>query len=178
MAWAPFGGGHVSSDFSKVEAFAGLDKAGLEALERAAHPVAVRGGDYVVRFGEHADALYLVSTGRFYVQLPGGRVIAEIGAGEPIGELAFFSGCGRTADVRASRDSVVYKLTRQAYDGIVARHPAVAEIDPLGAFAPAFGGHRFDACGGGQAPPGSARSSPPPARAFRKSFVNGCAGRW
>jgi NTE family protein len=117
----------MSNDFSKVEAFAGLDKAGLEALERAAHPAVIRGGDYVVRFGEHADALYLVSTGRFYVQLANGRVVAEIGAGEPIGELAFFSGGTRTADVRASRDSIVYKLTRQAYDEIVARHPGIAE---------------------------------------------------
>jgi NTE family protein len=117
----------MANDFSKVEAFAGLNKAGLEALERASHPVAVKGGDYVVRFGEHADALYLVSTGRFSVQLSGGRVIAEIGAGEPIGELAFFSGGARTADVRASRDSLVYKLTRQAYDEIVARHPGIAE---------------------------------------------------
>jgi NTE family protein len=117
----------MPNDFSRVEAFAGLEKHGLEALEQASHPVAVSGGDYVVRFGEQADALYLVSTGRFYVQLSNGRVVAEIGAGEPIGELAFFSGGTRTADVRASRDSMVYKLTRQAYDEIVARHPAIAE---------------------------------------------------
>lgn len=117
----------MASDFSRVEAFAGLAPEGLEALERAAKLVAVKGGDYLVRQGEEADSLYLVSTGRFYVQLANGRVIAEIGAGEPVGELAFFSGVARTADVRASRDSTVYELTREAYDEVVRSHPEIAE---------------------------------------------------
>ncbi|NNC73452.1 MAG: cyclic nucleotide-binding domain-containing protein [Sphingomonadaceae bacterium] len=117
----------MANDFSKVEAFAGLDADGLGALQSAAKPVVIKGGDYLVRYGEEADALYLVSTGRFYVQLPNGRVVAEIGAGEPVGELAFFSGGTRTADVRASRDSTVYSLTRDAYDEIVARYPDIAD---------------------------------------------------
>ena len=117
----------MANDFSQVEAFAGLDESGLEALQNAAKPIPVKGGDYLVRYGEEADTLYLVSTGRFYVQLPNGRVVAEIGAGEPVGELAFFSGGVRTADVRASRDSTVYLLTRAAYDEVVSAHPAIAD---------------------------------------------------
>ena len=117
----------MANDFSKVEAFAGLDEAGLAALARAAEPRILRGGDYLVRQGEEADALYLVSTGRFFVQLANGRVVAEIGSGEPVGELAFFSGGVRTADVRASRDSLVHALTREAYDEVVAAYPAIAE---------------------------------------------------
>lgn len=117
----------MANDFSKVEAFAGLDEAGLAALERAAEPRILRGGDYLVRQGEEADALYLVSTGRFFVQLANGRVVAEIGSGEPVGELAFFSGGVRTADVRASRDSLVHALTREAYDEVVDAYPAIAE---------------------------------------------------
>lgn len=117
----------MSRDFSRVEAFAGLDEAGLAALDRASKPLAIKGGDYLVRYGDEADALYLVSTGRFFVQLPNGRVVAEIGAGEPVGELAFFSGGTRTADVRASRDSTVFALTREAYAKVVAEHPAIAE---------------------------------------------------
>ncbi|MEQ9661481.1 MAG: cyclic nucleotide-binding and patatin-like phospholipase domain-containing protein [Parasphingopyxis sp.] len=117
----------MASELSKVEAFAELDEAGLAALEGAAEIKVVRGGDYLVRYGEEADALYLVSTGRFYVQLPNGLVVAEIGAGEPVGELAFFSGGTRTADVRASRDSSVLALTREDYDRIVAQHPKIAD---------------------------------------------------
>ncbi|MCA1748881.1 MAG: patatin-like phospholipase family protein [Sphingomonadales bacterium] len=117
----------MTSEFSRVEAFSGLDEAGLAALQQASAGRVVAGGDYLVRYGEEADSLYLVSTGRFFVQLANGRVVAEIGAGEPVGELAFFSGGTRTADVRATRDSFVFELTREAYDRVVAKHPEIAE---------------------------------------------------
>lgn len=117
----------MASEFSRVEAFSGLDEQGLAALQQASTGRVVPGGEYLVRYGEEADALYLVSTGRFFVQLPNGRVVAEIGAGEPVGELAFFSGGTRTADVRATRDSFVFTLTREAYDRVVAQHPGIAE---------------------------------------------------
>ncbi|MBC7987552.1 MAG: patatin-like phospholipase family protein [Sphingomonadaceae bacterium] len=115
----------MTSEFSRVEAFAGLDEEGLAALATASRLIAVGGGEYLVREGEEADALYIVSTGRFFVQLANGLVVAEIGAGEPVGELAFFSGVPRTADVRAMRDSTVFALTREAYDAIVAEHPDI-----------------------------------------------------
>lgn len=116
----------MANDFSKVPAFADLDETSLAALAAASKLLAVGGGEYLVREGEDADALYIVSTGRFRVQLSNGRVVAEIGAGEPIGELAFFSGVRRTADVRATRDGTVFALTREAYDAVVAAHPAIA----------------------------------------------------
>lgn len=113
----------MSQEFSAVEAFARLSPAALEALNEAAETRRIKGGDVLVRYGEEADTLYLVSAGRFNVQLPNGRVVAEIEAGEPVGELAFFSGGTRTADVRATRDSEVYALTREDYDAVAARHP-------------------------------------------------------
>lgn len=105
----------MTDDFSQVAAFAQLGAPALAALRAAAVLQNVKGGDYLVREGELADTLYLVATGRFCVQLADGRPLAEIEAGEPIGELAFFSGVARTADVRAMRDSTVLALTRQAY---------------------------------------------------------------
>ncbi|MEL6738420.1 MAG: cyclic nucleotide-binding and patatin-like phospholipase domain-containing protein, partial [Pseudomonadota bacterium] len=99
----------------------------LGALSEAAQTRAVQGGEVLVRYGEAADALYLVAAGRFHVQLPDGRVVAEIEAGEPIGELAFFSGGTRTADVRATRDSSVYVLTREAYETVAAKHPEITQ---------------------------------------------------
>jgi NTE family protein len=113
----------MSQEFSAVEAFKGLSPATLEALGKAAETRRIKGGEVLVRYGEDADALYLVRAGRFNVQLPDGRIVAEIEAGEPVGELAFFSGVKRTADVRATRDAEVYALTREAYDTIAARHP-------------------------------------------------------
>lgn len=86
-----------------------------------------RAGELLVRHGEPADTLYIVATGRFHVTLPNGRVVAEIEAGEPIGELAFFAGGTRTADVRAGRDSTVYALSRAAYEQVTGEHRAIAD---------------------------------------------------
>lgn len=113
----------MSQDFSAVEAFSRLSPPALEALSAAAETRRIKGGDVLVRYGEEADTLYLVSAGRFNVQLPNGRVVAEIEAGEPVGELAFFSGGTRTADVRATRDAEVYALTREGYDAVAAKFP-------------------------------------------------------
>jgi NTE family protein len=117
----------MAQDFAQVAAFAQLDEPALAALRGAATLQSVKGGDYLVREGEVADTLYLVATGRFCVQLADGRVIAEIEAGEPIGELAFFSEGTRTADVRAMRDSTVLALTRQAYAEVSSAHRGITD---------------------------------------------------
>jgi NTE family protein len=117
----------VTRDFSQLAAFAGLGAPALAALRAAAVLENVKGGDYLVREGEIADTLYIVATGRFCVQLPDGRPLAEIEAGEPIGELAFFSGVPRTADVRAMRDSTVLALTRKAYANVSGTHREITD---------------------------------------------------
>ena len=50
--------------------------------------------------------------------------IAEIGPGS-LGEIAFLAGGARTATVTAARDSVVMKLTREQFDRLCARNPAI-----------------------------------------------------
>jgi len=117
----------MSSEFAGVAAFANLSEATLHAMSDAAQLRSLKGGELLVRFGAQADALYLVKAGRFHVQLPGGRVVAEIEAGEPVGELAFFSGGTRTADVIATRDSAVWVLTRADYESIARAHPDLTE---------------------------------------------------
>lgn len=113
--------------FAGIEAFKGIGAAALDALRDAATIQTVRGGELLVRFGEAADTLYIVASGRFLVQLPSGAVVAEIEAGEPIGELAFFAGGTRTADVRATRDSTVLALTREAHERVTGEHREIAD---------------------------------------------------
>lgn len=112
---------------AKAGTFSSLSDAALAALQAVATLQQVKGGDWLVREGEAADTLYIVATGRFYVQLANGQVVAEIEAGEPIGELAFFSGGTRTADVRAMRDSSVFALTRAAWIDVSSRHREIGD---------------------------------------------------
>ncbi|WP_143738267.1 patatin-like phospholipase family protein [Erythrobacter colymbi] len=125
------GGRQAGEVLAQVEAFAGLPEAARAALAASAHLVSVRGGELLVRRGEEADTLYIVATGRFHVLIAaadaGERVVAEIEAGEPVGELAFFAGGTRTADVRAARDSTVYALTRESWRAVTDSHREVAD---------------------------------------------------
>lgn len=114
--------------WSDADAFADLSGDEREALAQAASVVAVSRGDVLIREGDQADALYLVASGRFHVHLKArDEIVAEIGPGEPIGELAFFAGGTRSASVIAARDGSVLKLTRERYEELIARMPSLAE---------------------------------------------------
>src|SRR6185295_364891 len=75
---------------------------------------------------EMADALYVVVTGRFLVTVEGRReAVAELGPGQPIGEIAFLAGGVRTATVRALRDSLVLRLGRAEFEKLSAKSPSI-----------------------------------------------------
>lgn len=105
-------------DLPGCDRLALLDRASLRQLHR---------GEVLVRQGDVADTLYYVLRGRFDI-LRDGRPVAEIGGGEPVGEIAFFAGLTRTADVIASRDSEVLELTRGHWDELRAHLPMINEI--------------------------------------------------
>ena len=109
-----------------IPAFKGLPSEDLTALEARIVPIPVRRGTALVVEGDIADALYVVLSGRFVVETKASAgPIAEIAVGSPIGEIAFFAGGPRTATVRAIRDSVVVRLTREDFDEISAKSPDV-----------------------------------------------------
>ncbi len=107
--------------------FEGIHPDDLRLLEERTAVVWVPRGTVLLRVGDPADALYVVVFGRFFV-IPegGGQPIAEIGPGEPIGELAFFAGVGRTATVVAARDSKIICLSRDAYAEVTRQAPSIA----------------------------------------------------
>ena len=108
-----------------IDGFSALAPDVLEQMAEIAQYRDVERGAVLITEGEPADVLYIVLKGRFTV-LSGVRAIAQISKGEPIGELAFFAGGTRTASVVAARNSTVMRLTREAYDALAARTPALA----------------------------------------------------
>jgi len=60
--------------------------------------------------------------------------INEIGVGESIGEIGFFSGAPRTATIVAARDSVVLELDRPSFNAVARAVPAIYQT-LLGALA-------------------------------------------
>ena len=72
-------------------------------------------GQVLVTQGGPSDAVFLVLHGALAVRKTGySEPIAELRAGELVGEIGFFADGPRTADVIAIRDTSVLALTRPA----------------------------------------------------------------
>jgi NTE family protein len=109
-----------------VEIFEELGTAERVGLARELSIVSLRRGEILVRQHEIADALYVVVTGRFAVSIDGSQApIAELGPGQPVGEIAFLAGGVRTATVTALRDSLVLRLGRAEFEELSSKSPSI-----------------------------------------------------
>lgn len=109
-----------------IDLFSGLSETERAALAARLTLRTLRRGDILMKQGDEADALYVLVSGRLAVKLEGRRdPISEIGAGQPVGEIAFLTGGHRTATVTAMRDSLVMALSREEFDRLVEAHPGI-----------------------------------------------------
>jgi NTE family protein len=85
-------------------------------------------GQMLVAQGGPSDSLFMVLHGALAVRRAGDlEPIAELRAGEVVGEIGFFANIPRTADVIAIRDTSVLVLTRTAYQDLAKDAPAIVE---------------------------------------------------
>ena len=85
-------------------------------------------GEILVGQGESSDSFFLVLHGALAVRRSGDSAsIAELRAGELVGEIGFFASIPRTANVIAIRDTSVLVLTRAAYQRLAEDTPAIVE---------------------------------------------------
>ncbi len=83
-------------------------------LEHAGDEVLLPAGEWLFEAGEPAEAMYVVLTGRLEV-VAEDTVLRELGAGAILGELALLTGAGRSASVRAHRDSRLLEVSREDF---------------------------------------------------------------
>ncbi len=107
--------------------FHGLDPGIIAAIAREISWFTLPGGSTLFERGEASDAIYFVTAGSLGVMPAGGaapRPVARLGAGESVGEMGMISGRPRSARVVAMRDSVLGRLSREAFSTVLLRHPA------------------------------------------------------
>ncbi len=116
----------MSISLASIDIFSDLSPSERVALAAELKSLRLVRGEILVRQGDPAEALFIVESGRFEVSVAGHDApIAQLGAGAPIGEIAFLAGGTRTATVTAIRDSVVTKLTRAQFDRLCSRYPNI-----------------------------------------------------
>jgi predicted acylesterase/phospholipase RssA/CRP-like cAMP-binding protein len=88
----------------------------------------IAGGDWLFRQGDDGGALYLLVRGRLHVfrenpEPAPPRLLGEVVPGESVGEAGMLSGQKRSASIRAIRDSLLIRISRQSFEHLSASHP-------------------------------------------------------
>src|SRR5258705_7811773 len=121
----PFAWGNALDEFALFRTLSSEQR--LKAFRAMVRQDLTR-GQMLVAQGDPSDSLFMVLHGALAVRRTGDSApIAELRAGELVGEIGFFANVPRTADVIAIRDTSVLMLTRAAYQVLAEEAPAIVE---------------------------------------------------
>ena len=108
---------------AQVHIFEPLSLAAKEQIAAELVSVSVAAGDLVIREGEQGDCFYVVAGGELEVNAEG--LHREAGPGDYFGEIALMRDVPRTATVKATVDSKLFVLGRDAFLRAVTGRPSM-----------------------------------------------------
>jgi MFS family permease len=104
---------------SELDLLTGADRSMLEQLAAAAEEVSMPSGSVVIREGDEADALWILTRGVLSVSAAGDgpqpRELAPVTAPGYVGELGLMHGIARTASVRTSQESTLLRISGEDF---------------------------------------------------------------
>jgi CRP-like cAMP-binding protein len=106
-----------------VPLFRDLPAADLLAIWRRLQGVRALAGTVICERGDPGDRFYVVQAGTLEIRLgmgPDGLVVRHVGPGDFVGEAALLTGAPRSADVLVLEDAVLWMLTRQDFETLLA----------------------------------------------------------
>lgn len=110
--------------------FSGFEPDVLQGLKAALELFTLHGGETLFQQGQPGDYLCFVISGQMKVSIREGegasREVALLGSGEIVGEMALLTGNPRSATVEAVRDTLLARLSKEAFEQFVVHHPAWA----------------------------------------------------
>jgi len=113
------------------ELFKGLGPSTLEALEEELELVHLPAGESLLRQGEPADALYVLTRGRLSVKVqnPDGieMVVDRLEPGMTVGDMELLTGQECVATVYASEEAELVRFSKAGFDRLAEKHPRVVE---------------------------------------------------
>ena len=123
----------IESALAATPLFDDLDDAELAEIARLAEPFAVPAGEMLFRHGERSEHLYVLEAGRLevFARLPGDREtpLAQLTAGDVVGELSLVVGGARTASARAVETTRGLLIGRDAFTRLrMSLRPAGASV--------------------------------------------------
>ncbi len=114
----------TAEELRSVPAFSPLADADLNALAHRCIKVHVNEGAILIHRGESGFKLFVVLHGQADVVVDG-TVVAAVGEGELLGEMALLSGEVRNADVIAASPMLLAAVMVWDFQDLQRQHPAV-----------------------------------------------------
>ncbi|MCG8417399.1 MAG: cyclic nucleotide-binding domain-containing protein [Proteobacteria bacterium] len=106
--------------------FASLPTADLLPVANLCTEISLDAGDVLFREGDMGDAMYVVVRGNVTVERDG-EILATLGCGECVGEMAALDWLPRSATVAAAEPSTLFRLDRHDLLDLLIDHPILAE---------------------------------------------------
>ncbi len=118
----------ATSFLRNVPVLAGLSDELLDRLSGQVNEVPVQAGEWIMHQGEAAQSMFIVSSGRVEVvdEGPPETLIRVLRRGDVLGELALLREGTRSASARASRDTELLELGRDAFEALILDAPRFA----------------------------------------------------
>lgn len=108
--------------------FAEMPKEMLRDLVTRAQVISLDHGEYVVRTGEPANALYGIVEGSVQVVVVGQHLKVTLAEGDVFGEACLLPGERRHADIVVEGRLVALRIPRDVLQQLIREHPRLAEV--------------------------------------------------
>lgn len=119
----------LAARIGTIPLFADIGRRGVARLIRDSEWYCLPSGWTLFHEGDTGEAVHVVTAGRLGALVTtengGHRVIAEIGAGETVGEMALLTDAPRSATLRALRDSELIRIPHETFEALIARDPGI-----------------------------------------------------
>jgi hypothetical protein len=115
----------------RLDIFEGMGRQTLESLAATVSEETLSRGDVLIREGDDADDFFVIRSGTMEV-LSAGEAgsapvkVRDLGAGDYAGEIGLIEKIPRTATVRATGDTVVFRIRGQAFLDAVSIAPTAS----------------------------------------------------
>ncbi|MFD2200495.1 cyclic nucleotide-binding and patatin-like phospholipase domain-containing protein [Shivajiella indica] len=112
-----------------VNLFGEMEENSLKQIFESGKKIELDSGEYLFKQGDKKNELYIVLSGRLRAinqEKTHISVLGDIAEGEPVGEIALFTGEPRMAGVVAIRKSVVLEINQDHYHSVVSKNPGFA----------------------------------------------------
>src|SRR5262245_2686570 len=118
---------NVSELLASSGVFNALDPEMIQAVAQELQPMRLMGGETLFREGDAGESLFLLVHGRLTVTV-NKQLVGEVGRGQVVGEMSVLTGEPRSATVRAERDSLLVRFSKQAFERIVEKDPRIMTL--------------------------------------------------